>query len=281
MHAAWPIAAPRFFIVLLPLVLLLAWEGLRGMLTTSSRQGCALAACGLILSCYAAQDAFALHQARHKPLENRLPARSLAWVSRSTAADARFWTLLASPMLTLHTGRAAVSFVPSLDPEALRYRLHQMRVEFVFHEPLRASFDPLAVKPGVAAAWDAFPDMARRHPEAFRLVHAEVWESVQIFAVVPDAAFDEAYALTLEARRDLEGSGWDAGFAELERALKLYPGSTVAVNTYAAASMVTGKHLDRARMLLREALRLRPDLVEARANLERLETRRREQRPGR
>jgi tetratricopeptide (TPR) repeat protein len=192
-------------------------------------------------------------------------------VRRNTSADARFWTLLAAPMLTLHASRAAVSFVPSADPEALRYRLHQQRIDFVFHEPLRAVFDPLAVGSGPRAAWDAFPVQARRHREAFRLVHAEAGESVQIFQILPDAAFDQAYELTSEARRDFEASSWDVGREKLERALRLYPGLTDAVNAYAAACLMTGKDRDRARKRLREALRLRPDFAEARANLQRLE----------
>lgn len=192
LHAIWPVADPRFFLVLLPWVLVLAWEGLRDALAAPWRRGVALAACGLVLCGYARHDAFALRQARQPPLANRLPALSLEWVRRSAPADARFWTILASPMITLHTGRPAVRFVPPADVEVLIGKLRRMKVDFVFHEPLRAAFDPLAAAAGPAAAWAAFPDAARRHPGAFRLIYSEPREAVLIFQVLPDSSGEAA-----------------------------------------------------------------------------------------
>jgi hypothetical protein len=270
MHAMTAFEDSRYFVILIPLALLFLFEGGRPVFSTrTGRIGGALAG-GLVILAYGVQNVLGFREIREKQPANRLPETTFEWINRHAPTEARFCTLLTAPMLTLYTHRPAVFAKGVADPDRFYLQLLADRVDYVYFEPMRVSLEPFGYLKAVERSWTHFPEAADRLPRRFERVYSHVGEGTVLYKVRRQVSYERAYALYFSARQDFLQASWKSGMNKLERALRLDPEMTSALNAYGATCLLTHEKLDRGKAALEKALRLRPDFALARINLDRL-----------
>lgn len=266
-HAAWPLADPRFFLVLLPFALLAIVAGAWDTGGFSLRRPWIFAALGLWLLSYGHGNARMFLEPPRTSAARQAPMSTFSWIETNTPPSARFWGFYDSPMIELYTGRAGVSLPVPPDDEAFLYQLLDKRVDYLYYAPMRLAFAPVRGIERVRSDWNESRRWAASWDSAFKPVYANREESTAIYQVLRSDSFQKAYSLYLAALDDFKQARWAEGLARLEEALRWEPRLVSALNAYGATCLITGRNLGVAQRRLEEALRLRPDHVLARLNL--------------
>ena len=187
-----------------------------------------------------------------------------------TPSDAYLLAIKASTV-HLYTGRYAVSEIPSVDLEELRYRLLQEGVTYILDEPNRLMVLSGKSFLNMLSMWKTVRIWTQEWPEAYEKVYENADEHTVLYKVLPDAQYQKAYVLCLSADAEFSQRRWSQGLADLRQALALYPRFPGALNRYGLVLLLANRDRKGARQNFLQALKIRPDFAFALINMARLE----------
>lgn len=282
-HALWLLSEPRFLLPLVPGALLVLAAGADGLWRGRpwTRPALILGAAALAL-CTLREDGRLLARTRARSWEDRVPARTLAWVRDYAPRDGFVFTPLA-PVVYLYTERHAAAFAGPREPrdrEEFLYQLGRHAMTHVLTRPFRHLALETELDPRRPTLWSKAQRWADSWPEAFPLLYQDPEELTSVYAVAAGPRYVRAYELFLAALRDLEAGETSAGLRKLDESLAVRPLSA-AWSAYGAAEFLRGRPAA-AREKLGRALSLAPEHPLVLLNLARLEaqSRRRERARG-
>lgn len=271
-HLVCAFTDARYFFVLVPLLLIGMAKALEKSSSSTVRRGGVLGA-ALILLLYAWQNLLAWRSMAVRPLALSTPIAAFQWIRQGTPPTSRFATWIASPRLTLYTGRAAINIAPHADPDLFYDRLLRDQIDYLLYEPNRVGLEEVSSTLEAKSAWDQLPTALEQFPWRFKKVYSNPVEGVTVYHIQPNASFLKAYALYRAALRDFGRSDWGTGLEKLQTAIRLEPTLTSAMNAFGATCLLSGTSFRAGEKMLARALQIRPDYGVARANLARLRAR--------
>ena len=264
-HLLWSAVDPRYFLPLLPFLTSFAILGLRA---SFPRRRISNAAIGVILSfvflSYGLQNAHALNETRHRPIEDRVPMATYRWME-GHLSDASFTLAFSAYPLCLYAHEHTVPFLPSDDKEQFRYLLLRRGITHVLIAPLPIVPSPMIGAKDGTRVWRDIERWASLPGDALKETYRNEPERTILYEVARDDDYPKAYEL-----HDFEEQSWAEGFRKLDLSLSLHPDFAHALNAYGAAAISSGLHKDAAERFLQKAIRTDPDFSRPYFNLARL-----------
>lgn len=270
-HCLWAAIELRYLVPLLPFVLFALLGGAAAL--PRSVQAAALAA---LMGAYAWQNVGLLRQTYSpgRPADTKLPRETLDWIVVHTPADS---VVMEKGLKTmLYTGRRSRFALPAKDIEEFRFALLRSGVDFVLSQRLVAPQIAQTSRSGLGTEeelWSTNRIWLSRWPQAFPRAYVNSEEQTTVYAVAPDQAYVNAYALYLLAQQDTESGRWTKALNKLDKALALCPNLASALNARGVVYLFTGRPLTRAKAEFLQALRARPGFAPALVNLARIDLR--------
>jgi hypothetical protein len=264
-HLVWMTAAPRYFVVLLPFVVI-AW-----MIGTRGRSWLPRIAIAAVLILYGFQDASAWRESRNPPPENRAPAAALAFLRSQPAANAIVYAF--NPYVVfLYTGLSSLSVFPAANPEALYAKTSAMWITDILLAPSRVTFMALSAAFDSTQGWPRQEQWVRMCPDLFEKVFDNEAEGTQVYRLRADAHFSQAYSLMSQASADIQAGHLERASETLKTAYAIDPENAGVLHRYGVTLLLIGQNPVLARTLLEKATHLRPRFALAYQNLALAET---------
>jgi hypothetical protein len=221
---------------------------------------------------YVWQDVFLIRDALTRPAQAGLPVETMEWVRTQTNPDAFFMTPN-SPMLTLYTGRHAISLVGGAqDLDDFRYAMLQRKMTHVMIAPVSFLYVRTVQGRDPQTAWRRLSQEIPEAPDGFEFAYQNATEPYRIYRVKPSAEFQRAYTLYRQSMDRLRRGETVSVFPQLETSIRTYP-LAPALNAYAVDALLSGRNLTVARDRLHKALKIRPLFPMALVNLARVSQR--------
>jgi hypothetical protein len=203
--------------------------------------------------------------------ERTHPAETYRWIAQHLPDNALILTS-GPAVVHLYTGKFTTLEAPARDAEDFRYGLLQRGVRYILLRPL--DFYPMGLRgQDPNAVWGRRQRWIGTSPGAYRQIYSNATEGREIFEVVEDAPFTQAYTLYLSATEAFNRGLWQKGFAFLDQASRQDPHLINAYNAYGVGALLSGTRIEEGIRRLRKALKLSPDHALLLLNLARLEKR--------
>jgi hypothetical protein len=210
-HLFFPAVGTRYFLVLLPFLLLFFLVGAEAL----SSLGFFLSGLGLLM-CYLASNTGASDQLW---TARRITPDTYTWIRDHTSPNA-FILSARNQTLTLYTDRYSAPSVFPTDLENFRFALLSQGVTHLLLAPTRLLALPHPEFVRMQTLWER-PDLwMSAWPAAFEQIYQNVAEQTRLIIVRPAPSYVEAYRHYLAALIDFQRGEEAPGLAEVQAALK-------------------------------------------------------------
>lgn len=258
-HLFWHVAVPRYFIVLIPLVLIGLVRGITEYAPFLIRKRSWLVAVAAIpVISYSYANGRSLHESlwARNPMKAP-PWRSLAWLRENAPPDARVVSSIASTV-ALYTQRPAIALIKTHNVETFLYTMRQRQMEYVVDRRLASVASGVRGTENFDREWAWMRRWIRKYPDYFQVVFDAPRERTTIYRIRVTPTFIAAFEKYTEAAKDLQAGRSEDAFQKVQDALRFDPELGVASLMYGVLQFSRGNY-GQAEMAYRKAAERLPD----------------------
>ena len=276
-HVFWHVDHPRYLVPLMPYAVVFLVRGFDRALRWSRMGKLRPVLLGVVLLFHLQDDGRAVHQALYAPDPmNAPPWRSLEYLRTHSRPTARITSNI-SPAIELFSGRSSMGMLNVSNAEEFYFLALHRRLEYMVIRSGRLITPAVAGSPDPNVTVAQYRRWVRHYPDRFPLVFANAEEGTEIYRIVVQAAYVDAYARYIAAIDDLRGGRSELAMSKARECLALFPELASAHNLMAALLFNRSQDREAEKHLL-TAAEIAPDSTKIALNLATLYRRRGEQR---